>query len=90
MENGQTLDTPTGFSRDEEGGHLGLLVIEPQMNVSHSVQHHPCQAPAIQQALVTRIINAQDLDRNRNFFRYPDKVFLGLLRQREDFDLKTD
>lgn len=75
------------WEEEEEAGILGLLVIEPLRNVSHNVRHHPCQSPAIQQALATRIINAQDLDRNRNFFRDPDKVFLGLLRQRDDFEL---
>lgn len=77
----------TGHNREEEAGILGLLVIEPLRNVSHSVRHHPCQSPAIQEALVTRIVNAQDLDRNRNFFGDPEKVFRTLLRQRDDFEL---
>jgi len=71
-------------------GRQGLLVIEPGRNVSHMVQHHPCESPAIQQALVTRIINAQDLERNRYFFLYPEKFFNGLLRQKEVFELKTN
>lgn len=90
MENRETLSTSAGLSGDEEVGVPGLLVIEPQRNVSHSVQHHPCEAPAIQQALVTRIMNAQDLERNRNFFRYADRVFYSLLRQRDAFELRTD
>ncbi|XP_053188308.1 uncharacterized protein LOC128371927 [Scomber japonicus] len=77
------------YSRDEGAGMLGLLVIEPSRNVSHNVQHHPCESPAIQQALVSRIIDAQDLDRNRNFFLYPEKVIHNLLRQKDDFELKT-
>lgn len=88
--NRETFSTSAGLSEDEEVGVPGLLVIEPQRNVSHSVQHHPCQAPAIQQALVTRIMNAQDLERNRNFFRYADRVFYSLLRQRDAFELRTD
>lgn len=80
----------TGFNRGEEVGTLGLLVIEPLRNVSHNVQHHPCQSQAIQEALVTRIMNAQDLERNRNFFLYPEKVFRSLLRQKDDFELKTN
>lgn len=88
--NRKTLNNSTGYGRAEEVNTLGLLVIELSRNVSHSVRHHPCQSPAIQQALVTRIIKAQDLERNRNFFLYPEKVFHSLLRQREDFELKTN
>lgn len=77
------------YGRDKGAGMLGLLVIEPSRNVSHNVQHHPCESPAIQQALVSRIIDAQDLDRNRNFFLYPEKVIHNLLRQKDDFELKT-
>ncbi|KAM9846444.1 uncharacterized protein ACBR49_009746 [Aulostomus maculatus] len=79
-----------GYNSNEESGMLGFLVIEPLRNVSHNVSHHPCESPAIQQALVSRIINAQDLERNRNFFLYPEKVFHSLLRQRDDFELKTN
>ncbi|XP_059207661.1 uncharacterized protein LOC131986626 [Centropristis striata] len=68
----------------------GVLVIEPLRNVSHNVQHHPCESPAIQQALVTQIMNAQDLERNRNFFLHPEKLFHSLLKQRDDFVLKTN
>ncbi|KAL7390041.1 hypothetical protein ABVT39_013955 [Epinephelus coioides] len=82
--NGTILNN-TSINEDVQG----LLVIEPWRNVSHNVQHHPCESPAIQQALVTRIINAQDLERNRNFFLYPKKVFHSLLRQRDDFEIKT-
>nr|XP_040036932.1 uncharacterized protein LOC120821900 [Gasterosteus aculeatus aculeatus] len=68
----------------------GLLVIEPGRNVTHKVQHHPCESPALQQALVTRIINAQDLERNRHFFLYSEKFFHNLLSQKDDFELKTN
>ncbi|XP_054481149.1 uncharacterized protein LOC129113055 [Anoplopoma fimbria] len=83
--NRKTLGNTTGHEDVQ-----GLLVIEPGRNVSHKVQHHPCQSPVIQQSLVTRIINAQDLERNRNFFLYPDKVFYRLLRQKDDFELKMN
>lgn len=86
MENRKTHNSSAGLGH-EDNTVWGLLVIEPMRNVSHNVQHHPCESPAIQQALVTRIINAQDLERNRNFFRYPVKVFRSLLRQRADFEL---
>lgn len=68
-------------------GALGLLVIEPLRNVSHSVQHHPCESPAIQQALVTRFMDALDMEQNKQFFQYPQKVFLSLLRQDDDFEI---
>ncbi|KAK2828693.1 hypothetical protein Q5P01_019727 [Channa striata] len=87
--NRKPLTNSTGNIMWEEAKELGLLVIEPLRNVSHNVQHHPCESPAIQQALVTLIINAQDLEQNRNFFLYPDKVFHSLIRQREDFEFKT-
>ncbi|XP_040005760.1 uncharacterized protein LOC120802238 [Xiphias gladius] len=88
--NRKTLTNSTEYSREKDVGMLGLLAIEPLRNVSHNVQHYPCESPAIQQALVTRIINAQDLERNRNFFLCPEKVFHSLLRQRNDFELKTE
>ncbi|KAF3840686.1 hypothetical protein F7725_006548, partial [Dissostichus mawsoni] len=74
--NRETLNDSIGY-KDVQG----LLVIEPWRNVSHDVQHHACKSPAIQQALVMRIINAQDLERNRNFFLYQEKVLLSFLRQ---------
>ncbi|CAN9501166.1 unnamed protein product [Ophioblennius macclurei] len=73
--------------QEEDGALLGLLVIEPLRNVSHAVHHHACQSPVIQQALVTRIVDAQDLQRNTNFFSSPEKVLQGLFRQAEDFEL---
>ncbi|KAM3876244.1 uncharacterized protein ACN63O_024278 [Diretmus argenteus] len=45
--------------------------------------------PKAKQALVTRIIDAQDLDRNRKFFLYSDNLFNRLRRQRDDFELRT-
>ncbi|XP_028255432.1 uncharacterized protein LOC114431942 isoform X1 [Parambassis ranga] len=87
MINKNTLNISAGHSRKEEEH---MLVIEPWRNVSHNVQHHPCESSAIQQALVTRIINAQDLERNRNFFIYREKAFQNLLRQREDFELRSN
>lgn len=68
-------------------GALGLLIIEPLRNVSHSVQHHQCQSPAIQQALVARIMDTLDMEHNKHFFQYTEKVFLSLLRQKDDFEL---
>lgn len=68
-------------------GALGLLIIEPLRNVSHSVQHHQCESPAIQQALVTRIMDALDMEHNKHFFQYTEKVFLSLLRQIHDFEM---
>lgn len=85
-----TLNISSVHSRKEDEDMFGMLVIEPWKNVSHNVQHHPCESSAIQQALVTRIINAQDLERNRNFFIYREKVFQSLLRQREDFELRSN
>lgn len=85
----KTVNNCIGDSRHEEGGRLGLLVVESQRNVSHTVRHHPCESPAIQQALVTRIIDAQDLQRNRDFFLYTERVFRSLLRQRTDFDFNS-
>lgn len=81
------VSSSAGNKGDEDVGVPGMLVIEPLRNVSHNVRHHPCQSPAIQEALVTHIMNAQDLESNRNFFQYPEKVFHGLLRQRGHFEL---
>ncbi|XP_035480555.1 uncharacterized protein LOC118300353 isoform X2 [Scophthalmus maximus] len=86
----KTFTNLTDYSREGEAGMLGLLVIEAGRNVSHNVQHHPCQSPAIRQALVTRIMNSQDLERNRNIFLYHENFFHNLLRQRNDFELKTN
>ena len=92
MRNTNKLNSSTKYEREEEEeeGTLGLLVIEPQRNVSHNVQHHPCEAQAIQQALVTRIMNSQDLERNRDFFLYPSTVLDSLLRQRDDFVMRRN
>nr|XP_019941748.1 PREDICTED: uncharacterized protein LOC109628803 isoform X1 [Paralichthys olivaceus] len=89
MGDNKTLTNMTEYNRDEEAGMLGLLVIEPGRNVSHNVQHHPCESPAIQQALVTRVINAQDLERNGNVFLFPENILRNLCRQRNDLELKT-
>ncbi|KAM4727126.1 uncharacterized protein FYW61_012765 [Anableps anableps] len=89
--NASTLNTSIrSCIREEEDGKLGLLVIEPQRKVRHNIQHHPCESPAIQEALVTRIMKAQDLRRNRDFFLYPEKVLQSLLRQRDDFELRAN
>lgn len=90
MINRKTLNNSTRYIAEEEAGTLGLLVLEPWRNVSHNVKHHPCESPAIQQALVTRILNALDLDQNRNFFLYSERVFHSLLRQKDGFELKTN
>lgn len=66
---------------------MGLLVIEPLRNVSHNVQHHQCESPAIQHALVSRIMDALDMEQNKHFFQYAEKVFYSLLRQEDDFEL---
>ncbi|XP_051902458.1 uncharacterized protein LOC127588011 [Hippocampus zosterae] len=72
---------------DEVASKKGLLVIEPGRNVSHNVLHHPCESPAIQRALVMRIINAQDLEHSRSFFLHSKKVFQQLLAQEDAFEL---
>ncbi|XP_054610071.1 uncharacterized protein LOC129168633 [Dunckerocampus dactyliophorus] len=77
-------------NRSDHGAARGLMVIEGGRNVSHDVQHHPCESPAIQRALVTRIVNAQDLEQSRNFFLYPKKVFHRLLGQRDAFELNAN
>lgn len=74
-------------SSDINSSAMGLLVIEPLRNVSHSVQHHQCQSPAIQHALVSRIMDALDMEQNKHFFQYTEKVFSSLLRQEDDFEL---
>lgn len=81
------LNSSAGFISDGDPGIRGLLVIEPLVNVSHNVQHHQCESPAIQEALVTRIVSALDMERNINFFRYSKKVFRSLIRQRDVFEL---
>ncbi|KAM4629079.1 uncharacterized protein ACJ7VT_001462 isoform 2-T2 [Polymixia lowei] len=83
------LNMSTGGSMTEELASHGLLVIEPLRNVSHRVQHHPCESSAIEQGLVTRIIDAQDLEDIREFFLYSEKLFRFLLRQSDGFELKT-
>ncbi|XP_023117633.1 uncharacterized protein LOC111563003 [Amphiprion ocellaris] len=88
--NRNTANTSSGYKGEEEASQLGLLVIEPLRNVSHNIQHHPCESPAIQQALVTRIINTLDLEQNRDFFLYSSTVFYSLVRQKNDFELKTN
>ncbi|XP_019729213.1 uncharacterized protein LOC109518038 isoform X2 [Hippocampus comes] len=72
---------------DEVASKEGLLVIELGRNVSHNVLHHPCESPAIQRALVTRIINAQDLEHSRSFFLLSKKVLQQLLAQEDAFEL---
>lgn len=74
-------------SAGSSSGSLGLLVIEPLRNVSHSVQHHQCESPAIQQALLTRIMEALDMEQNKHFFQHPGKVFHSLFRQKDGFEL---
>nr|XP_057942139.1 uncharacterized protein LOC131137820 [Doryrhamphus excisus] len=74
-------------NRSDDGATQGLLVIEAGRNVSHDVQHHPCESPAIQRALVIRIVNAQYLEQSRNFFLYSKKIFHRLLGQRDAFEL---
>ncbi|XP_060912450.1 uncharacterized protein LOC132988851 [Labrus mixtus] len=90
MVNRKSLNSSAEYSRGEDINKQGLLVIEPYRNVSHNVLHHPCESPVIQQALVTRIMNAQDLERNRIFFFCPDNVFHSLLKQREDFEFRIN
>lgn len=87
---GNSRETSAVYKSEENKNNLGLLIIEPQRNISHSVQHHPCESQAIQEALVVRIMNAQDLERNKNFFLYSNNVFHSLVRQRDDFKLRNE
>ena len=65
----------------------GLLVIETMRNVSHSVHSTmPVSLPVIEQALATRLLDAQDLEESRDFFLYSHTLFNDLLGQRGDFD----
>lgn len=69
---------------------MGLLVIEPQRKVRHDVQHPACQAPALQQALLTRIIRVQDLEQSLSFFQSPSRHLHSLLLQRERLSLQLE
>lgn len=69
------------------GSRLGLLVLEPLRTLSHGVQHRPCESPAIADALVTRIMAAQDLEHVREFFQHSEKYFNRLLSQKKSFEL---
>lgn len=84
---GSEKRTKLSSSARINSGAPGLLVIEPLRNVSHSVQHHQCESPAIQQALLTRIMDALDMEQNKQFFQFPRKVLHGLLRQKDVFEL---
>lgn len=82
-EKGKRLSNSSGINSSA----MGLLVIEPLRNVSHNVEHHQCESPAIQHALLHRIMDALDMEQNKYFFQYPEKVFYSLVRQEDDFEL---
>lgn len=84
---GSEQRTKLSSSAGINSGAPGLLVIEPLRNVSHGVQHHQCESPAIQQALLSRIMDALDMEQNKQFFQFPRKVLHGLLRQKDVFEL---
>lgn len=66
----------------------GLLVIEPHKNVTHRVQHSPCESKVIGDALLTRIIAAQEIEASKDFFLQSEHDFYKLINQREGFELQ--
>ncbi|KAJ7992882.1 hypothetical protein DPEC_G00266680 [Dallia pectoralis] len=77
-------ETPPGTGTNNTSG---LLVIEPQRNVTHSVQHSPCESKVIGDALLTRIIASQDIEKSKDFFLQSECNFYKLINQRDDFEL---
>lgn len=69
-------------------GMSGLLVIEPYRNVTHRVQHRPCESKVIEEFLLARIIAAQDIEQSKYFFLHTESDFDDLFKQRGDFELK--
>lgn len=66
----------------------GLLVIEPNRNVSHWVTHSPCESQAIENAIMTQIITAQRIQWSEDYFENLGKNINHLVRQRSNFEWK--
>ncbi|XP_075999346.1 uncharacterized protein LOC142992706 isoform X3 [Genypterus blacodes] len=65
----------------------GMLIVEPQRNVSHEVRHRVCESKAIQQALVERFLSDQDLRTGKEFFQSSHNHHDALMAQRARFQL---
>lgn len=66
----------------------GLLIIEPNRNVSHWVRHSPCESQAIENAILTQIIAAQRIQSSEDYLENLGKNIHLLVRQRTNFGLK--
>ena len=65
-----------------------LLVIEPYTDFTHRIQHSLCESKVIRDALLLRIIAAQDIEDSKDFFLQSERDFYKLINQREGFELQ--
>ncbi|KAL2089742.1 hypothetical protein ACEWY4_014430 [Coilia grayii] len=65
----------------------GLLVIEPNRNVSHWVKHSPCESQAIENSFLTQIIAAQRIQSTEDYLEDLGKNLNLLVRHSNNFEL---
>ncbi|MFT7809311.1 uncharacterized protein LOC108918864 [Arapaima gigas] len=65
----------------------GLLILERLRNVTHEVQHRPCESDAIAGALADRILALQDLQQSLDFFKKTEMHMDLLIAQQGNFSL---
>ncbi|KAI4882018.1 hypothetical protein NFI96_000729 [Prochilodus magdalenae] len=67
----------------------GFLITEPNKKVRHRVVHNPCQSQGITNAIIARILAAQNIRATETFFEEAGRKIDKLVRQREHFELPT-
>ncbi|KAG5850333.1 hypothetical protein ANANG_G00081120, partial [Anguilla anguilla] len=69
------------------GSRPGVLVVEPSRNITHRVQHRPCESEGIANMMVRKVLEVQGLQRTVDFFEETGKHIESLINQRGNFSL---
>ncbi|KAK2869007.1 hypothetical protein Q7C36_000878 [Tachysurus vachellii] len=67
----------------------GFLITEPNRKVRHRVSHIPCQSQGITDAIVSRILEVQNIRATETFFWEAGRNIDELIQQKEHFELPT-
>nr|XP_015216773.1 PREDICTED: uncharacterized protein LOC107079155 [Lepisosteus oculatus] len=73
----------------QQASGIGVLVIEPLKNLSHNIQHKNCASKAIENEIVNKILEKQQMPKVKEFFETTYQNLNKFINQHQDFFVQS-